>query len=272
MLPIGLNHMTVPSASATALMDIAQALGCVGVELRNDLGAPLFDGQSAAAIGAAAKARGMRILALAEVYGFNDNTDASRKAVHDLALQARECGAEAIALIPRVFEAPLARPRQRQLLREALIALQTVLETTGQVGLIEPLGFENSSLRFKEDVAEVLDDLGGPACFGMIHDTFHHALAQETSVFADLTQAVHISGVADRRVALNDMTDAHRGLVDAGDRLGNLQQIAALQAQGYTGAYSFEAFAPDVHALNDPAAALSASIAFITAQGASMVA
>ena len=272
MLPFGLNHMTVPGASTHAILDMAQALGCVGVELRNDLKTQLFDGQSPAVIGQEASARGLRILVLAEVYGFNDDTEESRAAVRDLAKQARACGAEAIALIPRIAKQPVAQSEQREALRKALTALKPILEDIGQMALIEPLGFAHSSLRRKADAMAVLDELGRPACFGLIHDTFHHALAEEAEIFAETTRVVHVSGVADRHVALNDMVDGHRGLVGGSDRLGNLEQIAQLRAQGYTGPLSFEAFSKDVHALNDPAAALSASMAFITSHGAEMVA
>ena len=67
MLPIGLNHMTVPHLSAYDLLELAASLGCAGVELRNDLGKPLFDGEDALQFGAKAKQAGQRIFALAEV-------------------------------------------------------------------------------------------------------------------------------------------------------------------------------------------------------------
>jgi 2-keto-myo-inositol isomerase len=62
------------------------------------------------------------------------------------------------------------------------------------------------------------------------------------------------------------MTDAHRVLVDADDRLGNITQLQTLQAQGYTSPASFECFAPQVHDMTDPSTALARSIAFITSQ------
>jgi len=62
------------------------------------------------------------------------------------------------------------------------------------------------------------------------------------------------------------MTDAHRVLVDANDRLGNITQLQTLKAQGYTGPASFECFAPQVHDMTDPSAALAGSISFITSQ------
>jgi len=266
MLPFALNHMTVPSYAAGHLCDLASTLGCVGVELRNDLEHPLFDGAPAVAMRETATSSGQRILALAEISAFNRDPMNKINLVAELAAKARECGAAAIVLIPHVADKPMDRASQRQALAAALPFLQPVLEENDIIGLIEPLGFANSSLRHKEDVVAVLAEMGTPACFGMIHDTFHHALAGGGAIYPDLTHIVHISGVTDPVPTLSQMTDAHRGLVDAGDRLGTIPQLQMLQAAGYTGPASFEVFAPEVHTMKDPATAVARSIAFITVQ------
>lgn len=265
MMPIGLNHMTMPHASTRDLLDASAALGCVGVELRNDLSGALFDGNDPAFIAAAAASKGQRILALAEVKAFNLNPIDKLDAAEALIVSAKVCGAEGVALIPAVSDKEMERTDQRAALRVALRALQPLLEKHGQIGLIEPLGFVNSTLRFKEDVVAVLDEMQRPTCFAMVHDTFHHHLAGETAVYADLTAIVHISGVTDPVPAVDQMTDAHRVLVNADDRLGNIDQLLSLRAAGYTGPASFEVFAPEIHDMKDPVTALAGSIAFINA-------
>jgi len=69
--------------------------------------------------------------------------------------------------------------------------------------------------------------------------------------------------VVDPKLALSEMRDGHRVLVDGRDRLGNVEQIAALRAGGYAGPVSFEPFAKEVHDLADPVGALRASMDFI---------
>lgn len=96
-----------------------------------------------------------------------------------------------------------------------------------------------------------------------MHDTFHHHLAGEPALFAEMTGLVHISGVADKDVRVDDMRDPHRVLVDEKDRLDNVGQIRALRSAGYAGPLSFEPFSPAVHELSDPTRALADSIAFI---------
>ncbi|MEO1640993.1 MAG: TIM barrel protein [Pseudomonadota bacterium] len=258
--------MTVPHASTRALCDMARSLGCVGVELRNDLAGQPFDGLAPESAKGAATEAGLAILGLAEMKAFNRETPARLHEAQGLMSQAAACGAKGIALIPAVADAPQPREMQRRDLRTALLALQPLLEAHGLIGLIEPLGFPNSTLRHKEDVVAALEDIGDPACFSIVHDTFHHCLAGGGSVYADRTAIVHVSGVTDPDVTIEEMTDAHRVLVDTGDRLDNIGQLRALIADGYAGPISFEAFAPEIHDLTDPTAALAGSIAFITQQ------
>ncbi len=261
-MAFALNHMTVPSMSFEALIVLAKRLGCVGVEVRNDLGGPLFDGAAPAEAGRKAQAAGLRILAVAEVKAFNDMTDRKLSDARSLMEMARACGAEAISLIPRNDGARLGASDRRDDLRLALRALAPLLQEFDLVGLIEPLGFETCALRHKDAVIEDLVAVAPDGRFKLIHDTFHHHLAGGGPVFADQTAVVHVSGVTDQ-VAPKHMTDAHRGLVDQADLLGNVEQLRALQEDGFDGPISMEAFAPSVHGLSDPEAALSRSFNFI---------
>ena len=43
-MDFALNQKTAPKLGFAAFLDLAAELGCVGVEPRNDLGRPLFDG------------------------------------------------------------------------------------------------------------------------------------------------------------------------------------------------------------------------------------
>ncbi|WP_226782989.1 TIM barrel protein [Oceaniglobus trochenteri] len=251
--------------SARDLLSMAARLGCVGVEFRNDLARPLFDGEAPATIGAAAQSAGQKILALAEVKAFNDFTEQTRTAAEALMQAAVACGAATIALIPRNDGRRLGESERRADLAFALNELAPMLERHGLIGLIEPLGFETCNLRHKGEVVEVIESLGQADRFRLVHDTFHHHLAGGGPVFAAQTGIVHISGLADPAPSVTQMRDGHRGLVDAHDRLDNLGQIAALRAAGYHGPLSFEPFAPEFHALPDPEAALARSIAFIRA-------
>lgn len=271
MLPYAINHMTTPGLRYDALFALAQRLGCIGVELRNDLARPLFDGDPPAAVRSIAAEHGMRIVGLSQVYPFNSWSDPVRAAVDALIAQAVAVGAETISLIPRNDGQGTAPQERRANLRTALAEILPMLEATDTVALVEPLGFETSSLRSKAETVEEIERVGGASRFKLVHDTFHHHLAGGGPIFAAHTGIVHVSGVVAPGLAIADMRDAHRILVDGADRLDNVGQIAALRGAGYSGPISFEAFSPEVHALTDAEPALRASIDHLERELAAVV-
>lgn len=258
-----LNHMTVARMSFRDLVALASSLGCVGIEVRNDLPQPLFDGIAPQDAGAMIRDAGLRLLAVAEVKRFNDWSE--DKAAEALALMqiAKAAGAEAVSLIPRNDNKGMGNGERQAALRVALKALMPMLEDHGLVGMVEPLGFEICALRYKSEAVEAIEAVGGTRRFKLVHDTFHHTLANGGPLFPDHTGIVHVSGVVDQCVSLSEMRDPHRVLVTPGDRLGNIDQIAALAAAGWTGPISFEAFSPVVHASTSPLADLDASFRYI---------
>lgn len=263
MPQFALNHMTVARQGFAGLLETAKALGMVGVECRNDLPGPLFDGLAPQEAGARIRGAGLRLLALAEVKRFNDWSADKRAEALALMKIARLAGAEAVSLIPRNDNQGMGNGERQANLRLALRELKPMLEDHDLIGLVEPLGFAACALRRKSEAVEAIEALGARGRFRLVHDTFHHFLAGGGPIFPEHTGIVHISGVTAPAVAADDMTDAHRVLVDSHDRLGNVEQLAALQAAGWSGPVSFEAFAPEIHALADPAAALTKSISFI---------
>jgi 2-keto-myo-inositol isomerase len=268
MTAFALNHMTVARLSFRELVALAKGLGCVGIEVRNDLPQPLFDGMDPAEAGAFVRANGLSLLAVAEVKRFNDWSD--DKAAEALALMkiAKAAGAEAVSLIPRNDNLGMGDGERQANLRVALSALKPMLEDHDLIGMVEPLGFEICALRYKAEAVAGIEAVGGKGRFKLVHDTFHHTLAHGGPLFPEHTGIVHISGVVDPTVSVADMRDPHRVLVTEGDRLGNVEQVATLQAAGWNGAVSYEAFSPEVHALKDPAAALRASMDYMASVNA----
>ncbi len=218
--------------------------------------------------------------------------------IEELASIASASGAEGISLIPANDGETLDSERRYAQLMQAVSEINPVLEAHDLTGFIEPLGFESASLRHKHEVVEVINELEVAERFKIVHDTFHHFLAahlspsptlstplsdpnddsiradasDSDSFFAAHTGMVHISGLTLQSIAVNQMADGHRLLVDAGDRLQNIEQLNALAKAGYTGPVSIEAFSPLVHQYTDPAAKLKACFQFIEAQSSAVAA
>lgn len=266
MLKYALNHMTVPRLDYEAFLGLAARLGCVGVEVRNDIDRPLFDGRDAAEAGQMARDHGLRLVGLSQVYPFNDWSDETEGKVRALIATAQACGAETISLIPRNDGTQTGNGERHANLRIALKNIKPMVEEAGLIALVEPLGFPRSSLRSKQETVDAIEALDAGHVFRIVHDTFHHALAGGGPLFPAQTGIVHISGVIDPALGLDRMQDEHRVLVDARDRLGNVEQLSALMRAGYDGVVSYECFSPETHALSDPEKALRQSFDFISSQ------
>lgn len=264
MPEFGLNQSTMSKVPFDAFVDSAVQLGCVGVEARNDLGRPVFDGQSAQEAGRKIRAQGLRLLGLSQVQPFNRWSDEIAAATQALIETAAIAGAESISLIPSNDGSGLDPDTRHNDLMRALEGCLPMLEDANLTALVEPLGFSTSSLRSKSQLATAIDALGAGDRIKMVHDTFHHTLGAGTEIYPARTGIVHISGVSVPEIAISDLEDHHRALVDDQDRLNNLDQIVTLLDAGYTGVFSFECFAPEVQALIAPGDAIRASISFIS--------
>jgi 2-keto-myo-inositol isomerase len=263
----GLNHMAAPHLGLREFFALARSLDIADVEIRNDIaGNAILDGTPAERVRALAVEAGVHLLTINALQRFNDWTAERQRESAALADYAAACGAAALILVPVNDGSGRADGERQANLLAALKALRPVLADRGLIGFVEPLGFESCSLRSKREAAEAIDAIDGGEAFRLVHDTFHHALAGEPDVFPGRTGLVHISGVEEADLPPVDMRDAHRVLVGPADRLGNAEQIAALAAGGYAGAFSFEPFSEVVHASPDIRRDIARSMEFIAAK------
>ncbi|UAX97705.1 TIM barrel protein [Ensifer adhaerens] len=253
--------MTTPGLPVGTFFELARSLGISSVEIRNDLsGNAIVDGTPAKEVAALANHHGITIISINALQRFNEWNSNRQKEAEELIAYAHDCGAKALVLVP-VNDGSGQKDGERQAnLRQALSALKPMLDAAGIIGLVEPLGFEICSLRSKTEAVQAIKAIGGEKTFRLVHDTFHHHLAGEPATYAEMTGLVHISGVTDGEVAVSDLRDSHRVLVDQDDLLDNVGQIRRLRAEGYAGPLSFEPFAAEVHAVADPAAAIRQSV------------
>ncbi|WAP66760.1 TIM barrel protein [Jiella pelagia] len=259
-MKFAINHISAPKLSVEDFFAMVRRLGSDQVEIRNDI-PDVMNTVAPGDVQTAAEKAGVEILSINALYPFNVwSGDLPERAVK-MADYAKACGAKALVMCPLNDGTAVSRDD----LVSALKAMAPILSERGLTGLVEPLGFPISSLRRKAEAIEAIEASGGADVYRLMHDTFHHHLAGETEFFPEWTGLVHISGVTDPDVAVDDMLDAHRVLVDGRDRLENLKQIEALLSSGYAGPFSFEPFAEEVHGLEDPQAALEESITFIKA-------
>lgn len=265
-LTFALNHMAAPQLALADFFALARSLGISGVEIRNDIaGQAILDGTPASAVKALAAEHDVSIISINALQKFNHWSAERAAEAEILADYAAACGCQALVLVAANDGTRLGSAAERiGNATQSLIGLKPILAARGLVGLVECLGFEACSLRSKREASAAMT-AADPTheTFLLTHDTFHHHLAGEGEIFPQLTGLIHISGVDDPAVAVSDMRDTHRVLVGPADRLGNIEQVAALRAGGYAGPLSFEPFAEELRTLADPAAAIRQSIDFV---------
>lgn len=225
----------------------------------------IADGTPAARVRDETEAAGVTVLSINALQRFNLWDGAREVEAAALAADARDCGSRAFVLCPPNARGDRRDEAERRAdLERALAALEPILLDHGLTGLVEPLGFEESSPRLKRTAVDAIDAVDSGRAFAVLHDTFYHFLAGETQTFPGRTGLVHISGI-EGPVSRARMRDGHRILVSSGDRLGNPERMRALVRGGYAGPFSSEPFAQTVQAVADVAPAPRESMAHVRA-------
>lgn len=266
-LRFAFNRMLAPQLDLPGFIHLAKALGSDAIEIRNDLkGVEIEDGTPPQQVKALCQAEGVRVLSINALYPFDVWNNERLRQAQRLADYAQGCGAEGLVLCPlNEHGDPRDAAARARDLRTALTELAPILREHGLLGFVEPLGFVQSALRTKADAVAAINAVGGRDVYRLVHDTFHHHLANEQQYFPELTGLVHISGVESAE-PVDTLLDGHRVLIGDGDLLGNAAQIQHLLAAGYQGYLSFEPFAGSVHQLQDVTPAVQASMAWLQAR------
>ena len=252
-----INRMLCPRLEVAEFLQMAADVGLEQVELRNDLpGWGEIDQLGVEQFRRLAERLGMRVATINAVQKFNSPAHRESAVAESarLVALARAIGCDAVVLCPNNDPADDRTASQAcSDTVQSLRVLGPIFATGGVTGLVEPLGFPESSLDSLLTAQRAIADSG--ANFGLVYDTFHHHLgpddarAIERDLDISLVGMVHASGVRRDRLK-RDLSDEDRGLVDRHDAIGNREQIARLRRLGYAGPVSLEPFAPDLAALS----------------------
>jgi 2-keto-myo-inositol isomerase len=255
---IALNRIVYPIVGIEEFFALTAELGLSKVELRNDLaGGKIIDGLQPDQVRKLAAKHRIQILTINALQKFNlpSNLDKATQELKDLIGLARSIGCHAIVLCPNNDTADTRSAEQS--LRDtvaALKAFRSQFEESGILGYVEPLGFPESSLKSVLTASQAIREAGSKS-YRMVYDTFHHYLGPdqaadiEKKLDVSLVGLVHASGV-EADLGKGAMKDAHRVLLTASDRMGNVEQITRLLARGYAGDVSLEPFSAEIQRLD----------------------
>lgn len=270
---ISLNRILFPAGSLEEFFKLSSDLGLSKIELRNDLeGLGIIDSYSPKQVKLFCEKYGIKIITINALQKFNLGA-VLPKALGELKELIRLSAAIDCAAIVLVPNNDLNDKRGSEaILKETVAALKAfgpLFEDSGIFGYIEPLGFEECSLRSKVTALQAIQE-AGCCSYKIVHDTFHHHLGPDTDDILEnnydisYTGLVHVSGV-ESKIPSEAYKDDHRILITDRDRFRNREQIELLTRLGYQGDISFEPFAKEVQMMEIEAlkAAVNQSIDFI---------
>jgi 2-keto-myo-inositol isomerase len=267
------NRITCPSLGLEDFFRFTKDLGLSQVEIRNDLpGGAVIDGMPAATAAELARKHGISIITINALQKFNLKTaEAKNLADLDKLLDvAAALSCKAIVMCPNndTNDHRDARAKVEETV-SALKAYGPSFKKRGITGLVEPLGFPESSLSSIVVASEAIKKSGFD-CYKIVYDTFHFYLGpdNENDIDAPIVSRVgliHVSGV-EASMPKEKWRDGERVLVTDADKMASRDQIDQIVALGYQGAISFEPFSADVQKMSRDAlaAALNKSIAFLS--------
>ncbi len=270
---ISLNRILFPVASLEDFFKITSDMGLNKVELRNDLPQiGIIDPYSFEQVKGLSEKYDIQILTINALQKFNLGAVLPKvleelKELIKLAVSI-DCGA--IVLVPNNDVDD--KRGSEVMMKETVTALKAfgpLLEDSGILGYVEPLGFKQCSLRSKVTAIKAIQE-SGCRNYKIVHDTFHHHLGPDTNdIFKTnynifYTGLVHVSGV-ESDLPAHQYKDDHRVLISDRDHLKNLEQLELLLKLGYNGDISFEPFATEVQTMDIEAlkAAIHQSIDFM---------
>jgi len=247
-----LNRVIKPQIPLEEFLKFTADLGIKYVEVRNDFtNKGVLDGLSDAALKEAFKENGIKALTINALYPFED-VKVLRENIEKLKgliAEAKRIDCPEIVLCPLNDANDKRNSAQRaDELVAALNAYGPLFDQVKMIGLIEPLGFEISSLRTKRAALEGIAKCNYPESYKLLHDTFHHYLSGEAEFFPKETAIVHVSGLLPGKTK-TATTDEDRILVTEDDIMDNRGQVAALLKAECTAPVSYEPFSSQVRGL-----------------------
>ena len=251
---ISLNRIIYPKLKLEDFFKFVKDLGLNKIELRNDLpGGKIIDSYTPGQLNELSKKYGVEILTINALQKFNLAAilPETIKELGKLINLSLSIGCKAVVLCPN--NDVNDKRGSGEIFEETVKALKSfgpLFKDSGLWGYLEPLGFEECSLRSIITAMNAIQE-SGYTDFKIVHDTFHHHLGPDTfdTIESDYdisyTGLVHISGV-ECNIPVDEYRDNHRVLVTEQDRLQTKEQIELLLKLGYTGNISFEPFSQKV--------------------------
>ncbi|AJJ11916.1 xylose isomerase-like TIM barrel family protein [Yersinia rohdei] len=244
-----INRKIAPNLSIERFIQLVKKCGLNKVELRNDMpSGEVTDGLTAAQLNALANEYEIEIVTINALQYFNlpEHGSVLLQEAENLLKQAQAINCHGVILCPNCNASdPRSAGQKEQDTLDALLLLAPLFKKYQITGLVEPLGFEISSLRSHLLTQSIIRQSATP--YKMVLDTFHYYLSDivqaefDAHIDVNTIGLVHLSGVEEARLK-STLTDEDRIMLSEQDKLQSKQQVENLERLGYQGIYAFEPF------------------------------
>lgn len=260
-ISFAMNRTCAPHYSLRDFIGLVTAAGVGAVEIRNDIPEQEFmDGTPPEAVLSALEAANLRVASVNALQRFNEWTREREAEAKSLMGYAAKLGAPGVVLCPvHNPDHGWSDAEAENNLRHGLKHLRPILQELGVKGYVEPLGMGGSTMKTQRMAVEAVSDIGGWDVYELCYDTFQFFRCGDTELFPERIGLAHMSGITRGDLAPGQLTEPDRGLIEAVDRVDNINQIRRLLDAGYKGFISMEPFSPEVQRSGDLAEKLQAS-------------
>ncbi|GCD87341.1 MULTISPECIES: sugar phosphate isomerase/epimerase family protein [Lactiplantibacillus] len=253
-----LNRKAAPGIDLATTIPAVAKLGLKNIEVRNDLyGAPdnasIFDHMANADVKQLLDENDVHLETINAI-GNMDNRqmiDENLASLTEMLDMAKNLNLRKIIFCPVRSTDDHQSAEQRQADAVANVKdYSKVLKQYGVDGLIEPLGFTDSTLRTPWEGQAVIDKAGVDN-FKLVADTFHYYLANVTDqqfhdqVDINYIGLVHLSAVTGDKPR-EELDDQDRYMLTEADVMKSADWAKKYEAAGYQGLYAFEPFSDDL--------------------------
>ena len=237
---LSINQIVMKNSSFDEFITFTKKLNIQNIEIRNDIKTNLVRENEPQKIKDICDNHSIRILTINALQKFNIWNEQRKNELIELCSFANKASIWAVVLVPLNDGSFPKEEDQINLLRSSLKNISVILNEFNIMGLVEPLGFTQSTLRKKSIAIKVIEEIKSTN-IKLLHDTFHHKLAGENNFYFDKTGLVHISGVSDY-YRKSELTDDYRTIIEKNDLIENINQIEKFLNNGYNEFFSFEPF------------------------------
>ncbi|BDR59928.1 TIM barrel protein [Lactobacillus xylocopicola] len=252
-----INRCCAGGLKLSDFVKLANEVGVHNIELRTDIhkGSNFLDDLSSAEFNQLQREYDVHVANISAEFNLDDRSHWNNKiqAVTELVNLAQKIGAQHILFTP-IRNAHDIRTDDQKFadLVHNIRTYSDILGAAGINGLVEPLGFGDSSLRFPWVAQQVLQEADAKN-FKLIADTFHYYKAQVTKkdfdekVDVSRVGLIHLSSIPTNK-SPKEADDADRLFICDNDEdiMKTIDQTNWFKESNYFGLYSFEPCAPEI--------------------------